>query len=80
MKILHIAPIYMEIPPKGYGGTERVLHLLATLQIAHRHEVVVLGVKNADAQKAYKVKSYVKRTSRSSLVRNFTSILRSSRS
>jgi len=71
MKILHVAPIYREVPPKGYGGTERIVHILATLQVTHGHEVVVLGVKGTDTQTAYKVKSYVKRVSRSSLVRNF---------
>jgi len=78
MKILHVAPIYREIPPRGYGGTERVVHLLATLQAAHGHEAVVLGVKSADAQTLYEIKSYVKRTSRSSFVRNlhaYTSLL-----
>jgi len=78
MKILHVAPIYREMPPKGYGGTERIVHLLATLQAIHGHEVIVLGVKSVDAQTVYKIKSYVKRTSRSSLARNlhaYTSLL-----
>jgi len=78
MKILHVAPIYREMPPKGYGGTERIVHLLATLQAIHGHEVVVLGVKSVNAQTTYEIKSYVKWTSRSSLVRNlhaYTSLL-----
>jgi len=71
MRILHVAPVYREIPPEGYGGTERVVHLLASIQANHGYEVVVLGVKNRNAQTTYRVVFYMKQPSSSLAARNF---------
>ena len=39
MKIAHIAPPWLPIPPKTYGGTERVIADLVEEQVAQGHEV-----------------------------------------
>ena len=43
MKIAQIAPLYESVPPKLYGGTERVVSYL-TDELAHQgHEVVLFA-------------------------------------
>ncbi len=39
MKIAHIAPPWITIPPKNYGGTEIVLYNLIEEQVAQGHDV-----------------------------------------
>jgi len=41
MKIAHIAPPWITIPPKNYGGTEIVLYNLIEEQVAHGHDVTL---------------------------------------
>ena len=36
MKIAHVAPLYESVPPKFYGGTERIISYLTVEDIA-RH-------------------------------------------
>ncbi|GLV59332.1 glycosyl transferase [Dictyobacter sp. S3.2.2.5] len=43
MKIAQLAPPWIEIPPKAYGGTETVLHILVEEQVAQGHEVTLLA-------------------------------------
>src|SRR3954452_21260416 len=41
MKIAHIAPPWIPIPPKDYGGTEIVIHNLVEEQVAQGHDVTL---------------------------------------
>ena len=47
MKIVHIAPPWISIPPKHYGGTEIVLYDLIEEQVAQGHEVTLLAPGDA---------------------------------
>ena len=39
MRIAHVAPLYERVPPRLYGGTERVVSHLVEEQVARGHEV-----------------------------------------
>src|SRR5215472_11785324 len=43
MKIAHIAPPWIPIPPKNYGGTEVVIYNLVEEQVALGHEVTMFA-------------------------------------
>ena len=43
MKIAHIAPPWIAIPPKNYGGTEIVRYNLIEEQVAQGHDVTLLA-------------------------------------
>src|SRR5579859_6337235 len=43
VKIAHIAPPWIQIPPKQYGGTENVIYHLVEEQVAHGHHVTLLA-------------------------------------
>jgi len=47
MKIAHIAPPWITIPPKNYGGTEIVLYNLVEEQVAHGHDVTLFAPGDA---------------------------------
>ena len=47
MKIAHIAPPWIAIPPKNYGGTEIVLYNLVEEQVAQGHDVTLLAPGDA---------------------------------
>src|ERR1700748_441580 len=47
MKIVHIAPPWMAIPPKNYGGTENVLFHLVEEQVAQGHDVTLIAPADA---------------------------------
>jgi glycosyltransferase involved in cell wall biosynthesis len=47
MKIAHIAPPWISIPPANYGGTEIVLYNLIEEQIAQGHQVTLLAPGDA---------------------------------
>lgn len=47
MKIAVLAPLWFTIPPKGYGGTERVVELLVQGYCELGHEVYLLAVKGS---------------------------------
>lgn len=47
MKIAHIAPPWIAIPPKNYGGTEIVIYNLVEEQVAQGHEVTLLAPGDA---------------------------------
>jgi len=46
MKIAHIASLSLPIPPRGYGGTERIIYDLALFQKKRGHDVVIFGMKS----------------------------------
>ncbi len=43
MKIAQISPLYESVPPKFYGGTERVVHYLTEELVAQGHEVTLFA-------------------------------------
>ncbi len=47
MKIAHIAPPWIAIPPKNYGGTEVVLYNLVEEQVAQGHDVTLFAPGDA---------------------------------
>jgi glycosyltransferase involved in cell wall biosynthesis len=47
MKIAHIAPPWIAIPPKNYGGTEIVIYNLVEEQVAQGHEVTLFAPGDA---------------------------------
>lgn len=47
MKIAHIAPPWIPIPPKNYGGTEVVVYNLVEEQVAQGHEVTLFAPEDA---------------------------------
>ena len=47
MKILLISDPYIPVPPKGYGGIERVVELLALQFVKENHEVYLLAGPNS---------------------------------
>ncbi|HEY4388618.1 MAG TPA: glycosyltransferase family 4 protein [Ktedonobacteraceae bacterium] len=47
MKIVHIAPPWLALPPQNYGGTEIVLYHLIEEQVAQGHDVTLLAPGDA---------------------------------
>ncbi|WP_246039174.1 glycosyltransferase family 4 protein [Dictyobacter alpinus] len=47
MKIAQIAPPWIAIPPKNYGGTETVIHNLVEEQVAEGHDVTLFATGNS---------------------------------
>ncbi|HET6397086.1 MAG TPA: glycosyltransferase family 4 protein [Pseudoxanthomonas sp.] len=43
MRIAHIAPLYESVPPRLYGGTERIVAFLADAQVELGHDVTVFA-------------------------------------
>ncbi|WKB54650.1 glycosyltransferase family 4 protein [Eleftheria terrae] len=43
MKIAQVAPLIESVPPKGYGGTERVVSYLTEALVAQGHEVTLFA-------------------------------------
>ena len=56
MKIAHIAPPWIAIPPRNYGGTETFLYNLIEEQIDQKHDVTLLA--SGDAQTSAKLVSF----------------------
>jgi len=56
MKIAHIAPPWIAIPPKNYGGTEAFIYNLVEEQVARKHDVTLLA--SGDAQTTAKLVSF----------------------
>ncbi|GHO84787.1 glycosyltransferase family 4 protein [Dictyobacter formicarum] len=47
MKIAHIAPPWISIPPKNYGGTENVIYNIVEEQVAQGHDVTLFAPGDA---------------------------------
>ncbi|GLV60250.1 glycosyl transferase [Dictyobacter sp. S3.2.2.5] len=47
MKIAHIAPPWITIPPKNYGGTENVIYNIVEEQVAQGHDVTLFAPGDA---------------------------------
>ena len=43
MKVAHVAPLYESVPPKFYGGTERVVSWLTEEMVRQGHEVTLFA-------------------------------------
>src|SRR6187431_3080812 len=43
MKIAHVAPLYESVPPRLYGGTERIVSYLTEALVALGHEVTLFA-------------------------------------
>ena len=56
MKIAHIAPPWIAIPPQNYGGTEIVLYNLVEEQVMQGHDVTLLAP--GDARTSAKLVSF----------------------
>ncbi|MBV8695281.1 MAG: glycosyltransferase family 4 protein, partial [Ktedonobacteraceae bacterium] len=56
MKIAHIAPPWIAVPPKNYGGTEVVIYNLVEEQVAQGHDVTLLAP--GDAKTSAKLVSF----------------------
>ena len=52
MRIAVIAPLYESVPPRGYGGTERVVHWLveALVRLGHRVTLFASGDSRTSAR------------------------------
>jgi glycosyltransferase involved in cell wall biosynthesis len=60
MKIAHMAPPWLAIPPKNYGGTEIVLYNLIEEQVAQGHDVTLFAPD--DAKTSAKLVSFFPRS------------------
>src|SRR6266849_8006113 len=56
MKIAHVAPPWISIPPKNYGGTEVVIYNLVEELVAQGHDVTLFAP--GDAKTAAKLVSF----------------------
>jgi glycosyltransferase involved in cell wall biosynthesis len=50
MKIAQVAPLYESVPPKAYGGTERIVDYLSTELIKLGHDVTVFATADSHPQ------------------------------
>ncbi|GCE21101.1 glycosyltransferase family 4 protein [Dictyobacter kobayashii] len=60
MKIAHIAPPWITIPPKNYGGTENVIYNIVEEQVAQGHDVTLFAP--GDAHTSAKLVSFFPRS------------------
>ncbi len=60
MKIAHIAPPWIRIPPKNYGGTEAVIANLIEEQVVEGHDVTLFAP--GDAHTAAQLVSFIPRS------------------
>ena len=57
MKIAQIAPLHESIPPRTYGGTERVVHYLTEALVRQGHEVTLYA--SADSRTSARLRPIV---------------------
>ncbi|MEF3076700.1 glycosyltransferase family 4 protein [Methylobacter sp. Wu1] len=57
MKIAQVAPLHESVPPKTYGGTERVVHYLTEALVQQGHEVTLFA--SADSRTSAKLHAIV---------------------
>lgn len=66
MKIAQIAPLAERVPPKRYGGTERVVHALTEELVRRGHDVTLFA--SGDSQTSAKLESVYPRSLREAKV------------
>lgn len=69
MKIAQIAPIVERVPPKKYGGTERVVHALTEELVKRGHEVTLFA--SGDSVTSAKLEYVYPRSLREAKARDF---------
>ena len=62
MKIAQVAPLYESVPPKLYGGTERVVSYLTEELVRLGHDVTLYA--SGDSQTAVRLRSVCERSLR----------------
>src|SRR5512133_1271254 len=62
MKIAQVSPLYESVPPKQYGGTERVVHYLTEQHIAQGHDVTLFA--SGDSETSARLVPVIKKASR----------------
>lgn len=62
MKIAQVAPLFESVPPRTYGGTERVVHYLTEELIRQGHEVVLYA--SGDSRTAAELRPVIPRALR----------------
>jgi len=67
MKIAQVAPLCESVPPRTYGGTERVVHYLTEALVQQGHEVTLYA--SADSHTSARLRSTVPEALRLSRVR-----------
>ena len=50
MKIAQVAPLYERVPPKMYGGTERVVSWLTEELVRQGHDVTLFATADSETQ------------------------------
>ncbi len=50
MRIAQVAPLFEAVPPKLYGGTERVIHYLTEKLVEMGHEVTLFASRDSDTR------------------------------
>jgi glycosyltransferase involved in cell wall biosynthesis len=68
MRIAQIAPIVERVPPKKYGGTERMVHALTEELVKRGHEVTLFA--SGDSQTSAKLESVYPRSLREAKVKD----------
>ncbi|RPF71029.1 glycosyltransferase family 4 protein [Aurantiacibacter spongiae] len=58
MHIGHVAPVIYPVPPRHYGGTERVIADLAREQVAAGHEVTLFAAADSSLDQVHRVGDY----------------------
>jgi glycosyltransferase involved in cell wall biosynthesis len=66
MKIAQVSPLFESVPPKGYGGTERVVSYLTEELVRQGHEVTLFA--SGDSHTSAKLVSTVKESVRDSVL------------
>jgi len=69
MRIALLAPPYLAVPPKGYGGTEKIISLLADGLVEHGHDVTLFATGDS-VTKAALVSYYPQALGNSGLKKN----------
>ncbi len=57
LRIAHIAPLWVSVPPKTFGGTESVVYDLAEGLVKKGHDITLFA--SADSRVSAKLKSFV---------------------
>jgi DEAD/DEAH box helicase len=68
MKILQVAPLWESVPPRAYGGTEAVVHVLVEELVRRGHEVTLCA--SGDSQTSARLQACYPRSLRTAELEN----------